>query len=44
MVTRVDGQSIAQEWGATYFEMAVDDLKALDTVLKSHSQKVITKS
>ena len=41
VVPLAEGQSLAQEVGADYFEMAADDLQVLDTVLKSLSQQVM---
>ena len=41
VVTFSEGQSFSQELGADYFEMAVDDLQALDKIIRSLSQKII---
>ncbi|MFX1286593.1 MAG: hypothetical protein ACFFB5_23350 [Promethearchaeota archaeon] len=42
VVPQVEGQSLAQECGATYFEMAVDDLSTFDAVVRSLVQQVLT--
>lgn len=41
VVTLAEGQSLAQNLSADYYEMAVDDLQTLDKVLHSISRKVI---
>ncbi|MFX1514784.1 MAG: hypothetical protein ACFFC6_00605 [Promethearchaeota archaeon] len=41
VVTHAEGQSLAQELGAEYFEMAVNDLQTLDLLLRSLSRKVL---
>ena len=43
VVTQIEGQSLAQELGADYFEMAVTDLQTLDIVLKSLTRMVLRK-
>ena len=41
VVTQAEGQSLAQELGVDYFEMAIDDLQTLDAVVRSLVQKVL---
>ena len=40
-VSQLEGQARAQELGVSYYEMAVDDLKALDLIIRSLSRKII---